>query len=110
MLTAVTWLGVIGFPFALLFAWAFELTPEGLKRDHEVDRTESIAHETGRKVDFAIIGLLAVALSFVIWDAYLSEPKDGLPVAEEPSRIVESLRSWRPPRYQHLLLCCLSLT
>jgi len=38
-LTIVTWLGVIGFPFALLFAWAFELTPDGLKREHEVDRS-----------------------------------------------------------------------
>ena len=36
-LSLVTWLGVIGFPFALLFAWAFELTPGGLKRSEEVD-------------------------------------------------------------------------
>ena len=42
-LPMVTWFGVIGFPFALLFAWAFELTPEGIKREHEVDRTQSIA-------------------------------------------------------------------
>ncbi len=36
----VTWLGVIGFPFALLLAWAFELTPEGLKREREIDRSQ----------------------------------------------------------------------
>lgn len=34
----------VGFVLALFFAWAFELTPEGLKRDHEVDRSQSIAH------------------------------------------------------------------
>ena len=52
-LSVVIWFGVVGFPFALLFAWAFELTPEGIKREHEVDRSQSITHITGRKFDFA---------------------------------------------------------
>lgn len=73
-LALVTWIGIVGFPFALLLAWAFELTPEGIKREHEVDRSQSITHVTGRKLDFAIIGLLVVALGFVVWDSYLSEP------------------------------------
>ncbi len=34
----------LGFPLALIFAWAFEMTPEGIKRDHEVDRSQSITH------------------------------------------------------------------
>ena len=38
----------IGFPIALFFAWAFELTPEGIKREHEVDRSQSITAQTGR--------------------------------------------------------------
>ena len=68
-LTVVTWFGVIGFPFALFFAWAFELTPSGIKREKDVDRTESVTHSTGRKIDFVIIGLLVVALlSVVIFD------------------------------------------
>jgi TolB-like protein len=85
-ITLVLLLGVIGFPFALFFAWAFELTPEGLKREHEVDRSKSITHYTGRKVDFAIIGLLAVALAFVVTDNYvlLDEP-DKNPVTVEES-------------------------
>ncbi len=61
--TLVTVLLIMGFPVALVIAWAFELTPEGLKRETEVDRTESTTHITGRKLDFAIIGLLAIALS-----------------------------------------------
>jgi TolB-like protein len=89
-MTLVLLLGVIGFPFALFFAWAFELTPEGLKRDHEVDRSQSITQHTGRKVDFAIIGLLVVALAFVVWDAYLSTPDDEIPVAEAASTAVET--------------------
>lgn len=88
-LTVVTWFGIIGLPFALLLAWAFELTPEGIKREHEVDRSESITHSTGRKLDFAIIGLLAIALSFVVWDSYLSGPTQTTVVAAPPGASVE---------------------
>jgi hypothetical protein len=56
VMKAFSSLVILGFPLALVFAWAFELTPEGIKREAEVDRTESITHVTGRKLDFAIIG------------------------------------------------------
>jgi TolB-like protein/Tfp pilus assembly protein PilF len=59
-----TFLVILGFPLALIFAWAFELTPEGIKRETAVDSAESITRVTGRKLDFAIIGLLAVALLY----------------------------------------------
>src|SRR5210317_1313767 len=62
VLKVFTFFLILGFPVALVFAWAFELTPEGIKREADVDRTESITHLTGRKLDFAIIGLLAVAV------------------------------------------------
>ena len=55
---------IMGFPLALFFAWAYELTPEGLKKEKDVDRSQSITHETGRKIDYIIIGLLSVALVF----------------------------------------------
>ncbi len=54
---------VLGFALALIFAWAYELTPEGLKKEKDVDRSESITHVTGRKLDFAIIGVLVLALA-----------------------------------------------
>ena len=63
---AILLLVALGFPFALIFAWAFELTPEGLKREHEVDRSESITHITGRKLDFAIIAVLAIAVVYFV--------------------------------------------
>ena len=47
----VIWIGVVGLPFALFFAWAYELTPEGLKREDEVRPAESITPVTGRKLD-----------------------------------------------------------
>jgi TolB-like protein len=59
---------VIGFPVALIFAWAFELTPEGLKKEKDVDRSDSITHRTGRKLDFGIIGVLVVAVGFLLVD------------------------------------------
>jgi len=62
----------VGFPLALIFAWAFELTPEGLKRESEVDRSQSITTQTGRKLDYAIIFVLVVALGWFAWDKFLN--------------------------------------
>jgi len=58
----VVWIGVIGFPFVAMFSWIYELTPEGLKRESEVDRTGSITHVTGRRLDHLIVGLLVIAI------------------------------------------------
>ncbi len=63
-----TFLVFLGFPLALIVAWAFELTPEGIKRETDVDRAESVRHSTGRKLDFAIIGLLALAVVYFAVD------------------------------------------
>ena len=52
----------MGLPFAIIFAWAFELTPDGIKREKDVDRSESITQQTGRKLNYTIIGALTVAL------------------------------------------------
>lgn len=52
-----------GFLVALMLSWIFELTPDGVKLEKNVDRTESITHKTGRKLDFAFISLLIIALA-----------------------------------------------
>jgi TolB-like protein len=62
-----------GLPPALVFAWAFELTPEGLKRDSEVERSQSIASRTGRKLDFVIIGVLVTAVGFLLAERFTSD-------------------------------------
>lgn len=59
---------LLGLPLALIFAWAFEMTPEGVKREKDVDRSSSITSKTGRKLDFFIIGALVVALGYFIWE------------------------------------------
>ena len=78
--TLVTVLLLIGFPVALIFAWAFELTPEGLKKEKDVDRSQSMTHVTGRKLDFAIIAVLVVALVFFAsthqWDRGSADDAD----------------------------------
>jgi len=62
----------IGFPLILLFAWAFEMTPEGLKREGEVERTESITPQTGKKLDRTIIAVMALALIYFAYDKFVA--------------------------------------
>ncbi len=78
---------VIGFPLALFFAWAFEFTPEGLKKEKHVDRSESVTHITGRKLDFIIIGVLAAALIFFVSRDYFLAP-DADPETQTMQEVV----------------------
>jgi len=59
---------VVGFPVSVIIAWAFEMTSDGLKRESDVDRTQSIGQSTGRKLDRIIIGFLALAVVFLLVD------------------------------------------
>ncbi|HJP99496.1 MAG TPA: tetratricopeptide repeat protein, partial [Rhodanobacteraceae bacterium] len=56
---------VIGFPFWIAFAWFYEFTPQGIKRESDVAPSTSIIHSTARKLDFAIIGVLVVAVALL---------------------------------------------
>ena len=68
---------LLGLPLALFFAWAFELTPEGLMLEKHVDRSQSITKQTGRKLDFVIIGVLVVGIGFLLIDKFfLTESAD----------------------------------
>jgi len=71
---AVLLLLVIGFPVAIIFAWAFELTPEGLKKEKDVDSGQSITHITGRKIDYLVIVALVLALGFFAVDKFATKP------------------------------------
>ena len=81
----VVFVMVLGFPAALLFAWIYEITPEGIKPSVEVDPTQSIARQTGRKLDRAIIAVLAVALTYFVLDKFwlskhaTAQPKEFAP-------------------------------
>jgi TolB-like protein len=68
-------LGLIGFPLALFFAWAFEITPEGVKRESTIPSQSSITSHTGRKLNFIIIGVLFIGMSYFIYESrFATEP------------------------------------
>jgi len=58
---------VFGFPVALILAWAFELTPQGIKRTDAVDPAKSIRRRTGRKLDFLIIAVLLLMIVVLVY-------------------------------------------
>lgn len=75
-------LGLVG---VVVFSWAYELTPEGLKRESEVDRTQSVTHVTAKKLDIAVIVLLALAFGLFALDRISPEVATQRPsVADQP--------------------------
>ena len=74
-----------GFPLAVIFAWAFEMTPEGIKKEKDVDRTQSITSTTGRKLDRMIIGILTVTVAYLLIDKLVLQ--DSVPA---PTEVVQS--------------------
>ena len=73
VMKAILLIAILGFLIALFFAWAFEATPEGLKRESEVDRTQSITRVTGQKLNRSIIVMLVIALAYFVWESRLSD-------------------------------------
>ena len=69
--TVLAFFLILGFPIALFFAWAFEITPQGVKKEKDVDRSQSITHITGRKFDYLIIAALALALGYFAFDKFV---------------------------------------
>ena len=69
---------LVGFPIALVFAWAFEKTPEGLKLEKNVDRSQSITPITGKKMDRGIIVALAIAVVFLLYKVNVEETPDAV--------------------------------
>ena len=90
--SGVAFILILGFPVAIIFAWAFELTPDGLKRDSEVDHAQSITRKTGRKLDFIIIGVLVVALGYFGYDKLvLSTARDAALVEATTQAVSEQV-------------------
>ena len=112
--TLVAGLVILGFPLALILSWAYELTPEGVKKSHEVGATESITHVTGRKIDFAIIGGLLAAVGFLLINyVFIDDDQEAIvqetvsPASEAEIRalaVVEEQREFLPNSVA-VLLC-----
>jgi len=71
----------LGLPFAIVFAWAFEVTPEGIKRESEVDRSRSITNQTAKRLDLLTIGMIVVAVGLFSVDRFLPDKYRGATVA-----------------------------
>lgn len=68
----VIWIGVIGLPFVLFFSWAYEITSDGVKKESEIDRARSVTDATSKRLDLALVALLAVAVLLFAWDSLIS--------------------------------------
>ena len=79
---------ILGFPLAMFFAWAFELTPDGLKKEKDVDHSKSITPNTGRKLDFTIIGLLVLTLGYFGFDKLVLSPAREIALIEATTKTV----------------------
>jgi TolB-like protein/tetratricopeptide (TPR) repeat protein len=65
---------VLGFPLVLIFSWIYEMTPEGLKKEKDIDRSQAVAPETGYKINVVIIVLLVLALGYFALDKFVLDP------------------------------------
>jgi len=66
---------ILAFPPAVIFAWAFEMTPDGIKKERDVDRSQSITGDTGTKLNRTITIVLVLALGFFAFDKFVLDPK-----------------------------------
>ncbi|MEJ2534053.1 MAG: tetratricopeptide repeat protein [Gammaproteobacteria bacterium] len=82
----------VGFVPVLVFAWVFELTPEGLKKESEVDRTQSITPHTARKLDRWIMVVLALALTFFAVDKFVLSPQQAASLRAEQETREQAIR------------------
>ena len=64
---------IFGFPVALIFSWAFEITPEGIKLESEIEPNKSIARRTGRKIVAVTIALAVVAAGLFVYQLVRSK-------------------------------------
>jgi len=74
---------ILGFPLALVLAWAFDVTPGGIKMTSAVEPDQTITQSTGQRLNYDIIGLLLLAVGFLLVSDYFPDSSDVAVVAEE---------------------------
>ena len=86
----------LGFPIVVFFSWAYEVTPEGIKREAEIDRTQSITHVTGRRLDRAIVVVLVIALAYFAIDKFFLSAAREAALIEATTRAATEQASDEP--------------
>jgi len=74
VLKTIMFLMVIGFPLILVFTWAFELTPEGIKKTSDVRPNESITSQTNSSLNIVIIILLVFTIILLFYNQFWDTP------------------------------------
>lgn len=69
----------VGFPIALIISWAYEVTPDGVMKTAEVDKSKSVTHGTGQKINKLIIGSLVLAVGFLLFDKFYLTSETPVP-------------------------------
>jgi len=82
---------VVGFPFWLAFAWFYEFTPQGLKRESEIAANASITRGTGRTLDRAIIAVLAIAVVLLVTNNFVWRKPSASATAAAPAKSIAVL-------------------
>jgi TolB-like protein len=88
VMQAILMVLALGFPMVVFFAWAFEVTPDGIKRESEVDRSQSITHVTSRKLDRAITVVLLIAVAYFAYDKFVGSPRPDPAAARDSAQAV----------------------
>ena len=83
-----------GFIPTVIFAWVYEMTPEGVKKSTEIDSNQSITHETGKKLDIATMIMLVSVVALVVMERYL--PESDEPAREQTAAVQESVVEQTP--------------
>jgi TolB-like protein len=84
----------LGFIPTVVFAWVFELTPDGIRRESEIDRSESIASETGRRLDYITIAAVVLGIGFLAWTRMTPDvDQTGSSTGEAESSVAQPLPS-----------------
>ncbi len=82
----------LGLPVVVFFSWAYEVTPDGLKLESEIDRSQSITHFTGRKLDRGITAVLIIALAYFAYDKFvLSAAREAVLVETATQAVTEQV-------------------
>ena len=90
----------LGFLPALIISWAYELTPEGLKREKDVVRDTSITHLTAKRLDGITIGLIVVALAFIMADRMWLSPRLAVHPPPKTEVVTDNAQASEPePQY-----------
>jgi TolB-like protein/Tfp pilus assembly protein PilF len=67
----------LGFLPAVIISWVYEMTPEGIKKEADVDRSQSVTDQTGAKINFVIAGLLAITVGLLAYEQWAPGDKMG---------------------------------